>query len=64
MKKIYKKPDVYIENFVLSEAIASCDYSVNATTTTSCATNVSEETVMAGWKELGLFGDSSCEDQV
>lgn len=64
MKKTYQKPEVCVENFLLSEMIASCDYRITAQTSSNCATNVDEDTLMNGWKALGLFSDGSCTDQV
>lgn len=44
--------------------IASCEYSITVQTSANCATNVSGDTIMNGWKQLGLFDDGGCEDIV
>ena len=64
MKRSYQKPEICIENFLLSEMIASCEYRITMQTSGNCATNVSEDTILSGWKELGLFDDTSCMDLV
>lgn len=63
MKKPYQKPQLCVENFLLSEMIASCAYRITVQTTDNCATNISEDILMAGWKELGLF-TTGCQDVV
>lgn len=63
MKKIYNKPEICIENFLLSEMIASCSFTVTASTTETCATNIDEDVLMNAWKALGLFS-SGCKDSV
>lgn len=60
MKKTYQKPAIVIENFMLTEMIASCEYTVNIQTTSNCATNLDDSSLMDGWKKLGLF-NSGCE---
>ena len=37
MKKVYEKPQVLVENFELSQYIASCAVVVNSGDTTSCS---------------------------
>lgn len=64
MKKTYQKPAIVIENFMLTEMIASCTYSVNIQTTSNCATNLGDSTLMDAWKQLGLFNSGDCEDLV
>lgn len=65
MKKTYQKPAIVIENFMLTEMIASCAFSVNIQTNNNCATNLGESTLMDAWKQIGLFNsDDKCEDQV
>lgn len=65
MKKTYQKPAIVIENFMLTEMIASCAYSVNIQTTSNCATNLEDSTLMDAWKQIGLFNsDDKCADQV
>ena len=63
MKKSYQKPEICIENFLLSEMIASCEYQLTMQTSGNCATNVSEDAIMSGWKELGLF-NAGCTEEV
>ena len=60
MKKTYQKPAIVIENFMLTEMIASCEYTVNIQTTRNCATNLDDSTLMDGWQKLGLF-NSGCD---
>lgn len=64
MKKTYQKPAIVIENFMLTEMIASCAYSVNIQTTSNCATNLEDSTLMDAWKDLGLFNSKDCVDSV
>lgn len=57
MKKLYIKPQVAIENFILSENIASCAEKISFTTSAGCGNN-------ANWveelnKSFGYFGDST-----
>lgn len=64
MKKTYQKPAIVIENFMLTEMIASCAYTVNSQTTSNCATNLGDSTLMESWKALGLFNSGECVDPV
>lgn len=64
MKKTYQKPAIVIENFMLTEMIASCAYSVNIQTTSNCATNLEYDTLMKAWKELDLFNAGDCKEPV
>lgn len=65
MKKTYQKPAIVIENFMLTEMIASCAYSVNIQTTSNCVTNLGDSTLMEAWKKIGLFNNSeACKDAV
>lgn len=65
MKKTYQKPAIIIENFMLTEMIASCAFSVNIQTNNNCATNLEDDTLMAAWKQLGLFNaKDNCDDIV
>ena len=57
MKKLYVKPQVAIEDFILSENIASCTEKINLTTSQGCGNN-------ANWaeevnKSFGYFGDGT-----
>ena len=49
---------------MLTEMIASCTYSVNIQTTSNCATNLGDSTLMDAWKQLGLFNSGDCADSV
>ncbi len=63
MKKIYTKPELFVENFLLSERVASCD-SEDPAFTNGCEVTVDSE-VLAGFAALGhpnLFS-TSCEEQ-
>lgn len=70
MKKPYTKPEVAIENFTLTERIASCD---NATivfdTLQGCQSNVSFSDLVDGWRFLedrphAFWADYGCTDIV
>lgn len=58
MKKVYTKPEIAVENFFLSERIASCaGTTVTYVTTASCANNA--DIVDELHRLLGIFADSS-----
>ena len=64
MKKLYIKPEMLIENFLLSERIANCT-STDPAFTTGCDVVIDEE-ALAGFKALGypnLFS-TICKEQV
>lgn len=62
MKKVYRKPEIAIENFLLSERIAACDTTtVTYTTTAKCANNA--DIVDELNRLLGIFSNSAnCTD--
>lgn len=63
MKKTYMKPEVQVENFLLSERVANCTSSDPAFTT-GCVVVIDDE-ILAGFAALGhpnLFS-TSCSEQ-
>lgn len=64
MKKIYTKPELFVENFLLSERVANC-ISEDPAFTNGCKIQVDPE-VLAGFANIGrpnVFS-TSCTDQV
>ena len=57
MKKVYEKPQVYMERFELAEHIAACGLQLGSTDTNSCKVISDRGNVGA----LGLFHATICE---
>ena len=65
MKKTYTKPDLQVENFLLSERVASCTSSDPAFTT-GCKVVIDSE-ILKGFAALGhpnVFSSDKCIEQV
>lgn len=61
MKKPYKKPTVSIENFTLSQSIASCYFKLDHAASDNCKT-VGQENYNGDYIEAGGFLDETTCD--
>ena len=64
MKKIYKKPEVLIESFELSQHIASCDHPIKNKTNVikaGCSADVPDMGITTLFYVADLNGTSACQ---
>lgn len=64
MKKVYKKPEVLIESFELSQHIASCDHPIKNKTLViqdGCSADVPDIGIKTLFYVADLNGGSSCQ---
>ena len=64
VKKIYKKPEVLIESFELSQHIASCDHPIKNKTSViqaGCSADVPDMSIVALFYKADPNGNSSCQ---
>lgn len=64
VKKIYKKPEVLIESFELSQHIASCDHPIKNKTLViqeGCSADVPDVEITKLFYVAAPNGDSSCQ---
>ncbi len=57
MKRAYLKPEISIENFLLSDRIANCTTSEDPAFSGGCIIEVTPE-VLAGFQAVGLFNST------
>lgn len=65
MKKVYSKPRIAVEDFIVQDSIAAgCSAKINFTTTSECSDTVvdgADENLQGqilGWANLGYFPDT------
>ena len=64
MKKVYEKPQVYMERFELSQSIAACDYKLNAGNIAEC--NIEADRYVDDYGDFtgGFTADGHCSKDV
>lgn len=67
MKKVYQKPQLLIENFMVSDYIATCTDNITFSNNTQCQDSYFSDEVASSlqlWATMGYFQDSSSCNQV